>query len=335
MKNGKIYKVIIIGCGLIGQKRANSLDRASLVGCCDINEKTAKDFSIKNGNIPFYSNYDKLILDLEFDLAIISATHNALPDLINKTLNINKHILVEKPAGIYFEDLEKLQELASKKKCIVHIGFNHRYHRAIRKSREIIDSGEVGELMFLRARYGHGGRVGYDKEWRSKPLLSGGGELIDQGSHLIDLSRYFLGDFKKINGFAKTYYWKMPVDDNAFMILENEKGNIAHLQVSCTEWKNMFSLEIYGRYGKIDINGLGGSYGVEKITFFKMLPEMGPPETYSWEYPMKDDSWEYEFKVFLRKVDNNSDSSPNLIDAIENLKIINRIYKDSNYDYSS
>ena len=62
----------------------------------------------------------------------------------------------------------------------------------------------------------------------------------------------------------------------------------------------MFSLEIYGRYGKIDINGLGGSYGVEKITFFKMLPEMGPPETYSWEYPMKDDSWEYEFKVFLR-----------------------------------
>ncbi len=335
MKNGKIYKVIIIGCGLIGQKRADSLYRASLVGCCDINEKTAKDFSIKNGNIPFYSNYDRLIMDLEFDLAIISATHNALPELIRKTLKINKHILVEKPAGIFFKDLEVLQEMAKKNNCIVHIGFNHRYHRAIRKAKEIIDSGSIGELMFLRSRYGHGGRLGYDNEWRANPELSGGGELIDQGSHLIDLSRYFLGDFNKVHGYAKTYFWKMPVDDNAFMILENDKGNIAHLQVSCTEWKNMFSLEIYAKNGKIDINGLGGSYGTEKITYYKMLPEMGPPETYSWEYPMKDDSWNYEFKTFLNKIEMNLDSSPNLIDAIENLKIINKIYKDSNYDYSS
>ena len=119
------------------------------------------------------------------------------------------------------------------------------------------------------------------------------------------------------------------------MILENDKGNIAHLQVSCTEWKNMFSLEIYGKNGKIDINGLGGSYGTERITYYKMLPEMGPPETYCWEYPMKDDSWNFEFKTFLNKIEMNLDSSPNLIDAIENLKIINKIYKDSNYDYSS
>ena len=114
MKIGKIYKVIIIGCGLIGQKRAESLESATLVGCCDINENTAREFSFKNGNIPFFTNYEKLIDQVNFDLAIISATHNALPDLIKKTLNVNKHVLVEKPAGIFFKDLEILQEMAKK-----------------------------------------------------------------------------------------------------------------------------------------------------------------------------------------------------------------------------
>lgn len=335
MKTGKNYKVVIVGCGSIGQKRADSLEGAVLVGCCDININTAKEFSKKNNDIPYFDNYSSLIKELKFDLAILSTTHNALPTLIQKSINAYKHILVEKPAGINFNDLQNLELLAKKNKLIIHVGFNHRFHRAIRKAKEIIDSGDLGELMFLRGRYGHGGRLGYDQEWRSKPELSGGGELIDQGSHLIDLSRYFFGDFKLVTGYAKTYYWNMVVDDNAFMILENNKGNIAHLQVSCTEWKNMFSLEIYGKKGKIDVNGLGGSYGVEKITFYKMLPQMGPPNTRSWEYPTKDDSWKYEFQQFIQKVETKNNTSPNLLDAIENLKIINKIYKNSNYDYNT
>ena len=123
--------------------------------------------------------------------------------------------------------------------------------------------------------------------------------MIDQGPHLIDLARWFLGDFAEVDGFAHTYFWDMPVDDNAFLLLKTAKKQIAFLHVSCTEWKNTFSFELYGRDGKIDIYGLGGSYGLERITHYRMLPEMGPPETTSWEFPMADNSWEVEFAEFL------------------------------------
>ncbi len=327
-------RVVIIGCGLIGQKRANSLGSSTLVACCDIDQKAAKKFSINN-NVPYYLDIEKVFENEDFDIAILSSTHNSLPGLIKKCLENKKHVLVEKPAGRFSHELEDLNNLAKINNCKVHVGFNHRFHKAFRKANEIILSEKLGEIMFIRGRYGHGGRIGYNKEWRSKPELSGGGELIDQGSHLIDLSRMFLGEFTEVNGIACNYFWEMPVDDNAFMTLKNSNGNIAFLQVSCSEWKNMFSYEIYFKNGKLDISGLGGSYGTEKITYYKMLPEMGPPETFSWEFPMKDDSWEFEFQEFLKEINEDTNKGPDLKDAIENLKIINKIYKDSNYDYNS
>lgn len=191
----------------------------------------------------------------------------------------------------------------------------------------MVDADELGELMFIRARYGHGGRVGYDKEWRAQPDLSGGGELIDQGVHLIDLARSFLGDFSEIHGYAHTYYWNMPVDDNGFLLLKTPKKQVAHLHASCTEWKNTFSFEIYGRKGKIDINGLGGSYGVERISFYKMSEQMGPPETFIWEYPMADDSWEVEFKNFVEDIRLNRQPEVSLVDAQAALRIVEEIYR--------
>src|SRR6185295_2401631 len=159
------------------------------------------------------------------------------------------------------------------------VGFNHRFHPALQKAREIVDTGALGPLMFIRGRYGHGGRTGYDREWRADPAISGGGELIDQGVHLIDLARWFLGEFPVVEGHAGTYFWDMAVDDNAFLSLRTKANQTAWLQASCTEWKNMFSFEIYGRDGKLQVDGLGGSYGVERLSYYKMLPKMGPPET--------------------------------------------------------
>ena len=127
--------------------------------------------------------------------------------------------------------------------------------------------------MFVRARYGHGGRVGYEKEWRARPEMSGGGELIDQGVHLIDLARWFVGaEFAQVEGKAVTLFWDMPVDDNAFMTLTTASGQVAHLHVSCTEWKNMFSFEIYARHAKLQIDGIGGSYGVERLLALRDAP---------------------------------------------------------------
>jgi predicted dehydrogenase len=187
------------------------------------------------------------------------------------------------------------------------------------------DRGVLGEMMFVRGRYGHGGRIGYDREWRADPALSGGGELIDQGVHLIDLSRWFLGEFSVVDGFAHTYYWQMPVDDNAFLLLRTPADRAAFLHVSCTEWKNLFSLEIYGRDAKLHIEGLGGSYGVERLAFYKMLPEMGPPETTIWEYPRGDRSWALEFEEFQEDIRLNRPPAAGLGDARAALAVVEAI----------
>ena len=327
-------KIIIVGCGLIGQKRAQNSVGAKVVACVDIDAARASSFAAKF-NVPVHATSLDEIFDkkIDFEVAFIADTHDVLPSLILKCIQNRKHVLVEKPAARFPEELTELINLSDKNGVKVRIGFNHRYHRAFRKAKELVENGSIGELYFIRARYGHGGRIGYNKEWRANPALSGGGELIDQGSHLIDLSRMFMGNFHKIAGTARNYFWEMPVDDNAFLHLETEKGQTAFLQVSCSEWKNTFSFEIYGKDGKLDISGLGGSYGVEKLTWYKMLPEMGPPETTTWEYPMADDSWTVEYNEFVKDVKENRKVTPGLVDAYENLKVVNTIYKNSGYDF--
>ena len=224
-------------------------------------------------------------------LILISTTNEYLAKITLAAVTAGKHVLVEKPAGRNPKELIPIIETAKRNNVFVKVGFNHRYHPALLKAKQLVDSGTIGPLMFIRGRYGHGGRLGYEKEWRAIPEKSGGGELIDQGVHLIDLSRWFLGDLTVASGFAHTYYWDMPVDDNAFLSLKSSDEKIAWLHVSCTEWKNIFSFEIYGETGKLSIEGLGGSYGVERLFLYKMLPTMGPPETTMWEYPFSDNSW--------------------------------------------
>jgi len=217
-------------------------------------------------------------------------------------------------------------EAAKRTGALVRIGFNHRYHRAFRKAREIFESGALGPMMFIRGRYGHGGRPGYDREWRADPERSGGGELIDQGAHLIDLSRWFLGDFPNVRGSAPTYFWDMPVEDNGFLLLETARGQVAFLHASWTEWKNLFSFEISGRVGKLEISGLGGSYGTERLAWYKMSAEMGPPETMVWEYPMADDSWQAENAAFLEDIRLGRQPDPGIADAQAMLRVIEAVY---------
>jgi predicted dehydrogenase len=149
--------------------------------------------------------------------------------------------------------------------------------------------------------------------------------------HLIDLAGWFLGEFPQVEGHAATYFWDMPVDDNAFLSLRTAAGQTAWLHVSCTEWKNLFSLEIYGRDGKLALDGLGGSYGVERLAFYRMLPEMGPPETTIWEYPRGDDSWAVETQAFLDDLRLGREPDPGLAEGIRTLEIVARVYAASGY----
>ena len=327
--------VAIIGCGLIGQKRAKALGSARLMACADIQIERSNSLGRAFNAQLVTQNWEEAISHPEVDVVIVATTNNLLAEITQASVEAGKHVLVEKPAARYAAELEPVIEAAQKKNRLVHVGFNHRYHPALQKAREIIDAGGAGELMFVRGRYGHGGRLGYEKEWRANPELSGGGELIDQGVHLIDLSRWFLGDFSSVMGFAHTYFWQMPVDDNGFMTLQTAEKKAAHLHVSCTEWKNLFSFEIYGHDAKLHIDGIGGSYGVERLAYYKMLPQMGPPETTIWEYPGEDSSWRLEFAEFAEDIDLNQQPAANLNDAYEALKIVDRIYKDSGHDYRS
>ena len=329
----KPFGVGIVGCGLIGQKRAKALGQGGqVVACADIEITRAQSLARSFGAECFQDWRELVRLPL-VDVVIVATLHDSLAEITLAAVNEGKHVLVEKPAARNSAELKPVMDAAAKHGVKVHVGFNHRYHRSLRKAKEIVESGVLGELMFVRGRYGHGARIGYNKEWRADPLLSGGGELIDQGPHLIDLSRWFLGEFVEAQGFAHTYFWDMPVDDNGFMLLKTASKQAAFLHVSCTEWKNLFSMEIYGKSGKLDLSGLGGSYGLEKITWYRMLPDMGPPETVSWEYPMADNSWAVETAEFFDDIRLDREPAASLVDAHAALKIIESIYKESGYDH--
>jgi predicted dehydrogenase len=272
--NGYQLGVAIIGCGLIGQKRAKSMQNTRLVACADLDESKATRLAEQYSNAVATSDWREVIKRPDVEIIVAAATNNALAEITLAAVQAGKHVLVEKPAARFSSELDKVIKTAKEAGVCVRVGFNHRYHPALQKAHQLIDQGEAGEIMFIRGRYGHGGRLGYEKEWRADPSLSGGGELLDQGVHLIDLSRWFMGDFPQVAGAAHTYYWDMPVDDNGFLMLQNRDRKTAFLHVSCTEWKNLFSFEIYGKKAKLHIEGLGGSYSVERLSFYKMLPNI-------------------------------------------------------------
>jgi predicted dehydrogenase len=321
-----VMRAAIIGCGLIGRKRARALSGCELAVCCDTDLDRASALAGTCGAFAV-DDWNVAVARPDVDIVLVATTHNMLAPIACAAAAAGKHVLIEKPGACSAAALDPVHAAAQRSGVLVRVGFNHRYHRAFRKAREIFLSGALGPMMFVRARYGHGGRPGYDKEWRAVPALSGGGELVDQGIHLIDLARWFLGDFANVQGRLATYFWDMPVEDNAFLLLTTAGGQTASLHASWTEWKNTFSFEIYGRTGKLEIGGLGGSYGTERLTFYRMSPEMGPPETTAWEYPMADDSWEAEFAEFMEDIRLGRPPAAGLADAQAALRVVEELYR--------
>ena len=319
----------IIGCGLIGRKRLASLRADQLRVACDLDISRAESLVADAGHGRATTSIEDALNDPGVQAVVVSTLNSSLAPLARRAIAAGKHVLIEKPGGISVAEIDELEALSTQQNVRVRVGYNHRFHPALLKARELVDAGAVGSLMFLRARYGHGGRLGYDREWRADPNLSGGGELIDQGVHLIDLAGWFLGAFDRVEGHVGTYYWDMPVDDNAFISLRTQAGQTAWLHASCSEWKNLFSLEVYGREGKLQIDGLGGSYGVERLTYYRMLPEMGPPETTTWEYHRGDASWKLEMEAFFEDIRLERLPVPGLKEARAALEVVEQIYRRS------
>lgn len=320
----------IIGCGVIGARRAEILKKfpeSKLVKVADINAERAKAVAEQYG-CAYTTNWKEVTQDPQINQVIVSTTNNLLAEVTIDAIKNNKHVLVEKPSARSLEELNKVIEVYESlpKKPVLKSGFNHRFHPAFQKAKEIIAKENIGDIMFIRTRYGHGARVGYDTEWRSKKEVSGGGELIDQGVHVIDLARYFMGEFESAVGHCETFFWKKAeVEDNCFALMKTPKGQVASFHVSTTQWKNIFSMEIFCKTGQINIDGIGKSYGKETLTFYKMKPEMGPPDkqVYDWE---GDDSWEKEYADFTRAIEQNNEPNGTIYDARAALKLVSDIY---------
>lgn len=322
-------KFAIIGCGFIGEKRASVLaPEGELVIAADLDLARAEALAA-NYAAEATADWKKAATHPLVDVVIVATSHDRLVEVSLIAVRAGKHVLLEKPGARTPGELQELAKAAEESGVQVHVGFNHRFHPAMRKAKQIIDSGSLGPLYFIRGRYGHGGRIGYDKEWRAQPETSGGGELLDQGAHLIDLSHWFFGsEFTSVSGQIATYFWDMPVEDNAFLTLVTEGKQIAHLHVSWTEWKNLFSLEITGRDAKLQIDGLGGSYGTERLAYYQMKPEMGPPDTTIYEYPGPDLSWKVELQHFLRNIESGQPEGPDLTSTSHVLSVIEQVYID-------
>lgn len=316
----------IIGCGLIGSKRAKAIQDAggTLAAVYDLSGAAAEALakSAKAERAPDVQS----LLAMNLDAVVVATRHGDLAPLTLAAVKAGTHVLVEKPAGSSATEIAEVVSAAAHAKRIVKVGYNHRFHPGFRQARKLFDDGVIGPVMYIRGRYGHGGRVGYEKEWRAQKALSGGGELIDQGSHLIDLAKWFMGKLSLDYAALSTSFWPIDVEDNCFMALRGPQQQMAWLHASWTEWKNIFCFEIMGRDGKLTIDGLGGSYGVERLTLHKMLPQMGPPETTIWEYPFPDMSWTLEVQDFMQAIQTSNRPCGDIQDALENAQLIDAMY---------
>jgi|TARA_B100002003_G_scaffold237021_1_gene253622 predicted dehydrogenase len=320
--------IAIIGCGLIGHKRAANLpEGVRVVAACDLTvgraEALVTDFAPEA--VPTDDPLSA-IAHPEVGLVIVATTHDQLAALGRMAVSEGRHVLLEKPGSHRTEPLLELADLADSLGLQVRVGYNHRFHPGFLKIRELGGEGRYGPLLWIRARYGHGGRIGYDSEWRADPSLSGGGELIDQGSHLIDLTRCLTGEVDLEFSEYATQFWDMPVDDNVYLALRPRTGGFAWLHASWTEWKNLFSFEVSYRTAKFELTGLGGSYGPERLVLHEMRPEMGPPDSTVFEFPEADESWRLETEDVVASIQGRPAMGAAIRDALAVHDIIDEVY---------
>ncbi len=264
-------KVAIIGAGRQGHRRAKSItetgDEITLVvdKYLPLTEEFVSTFGCKAS-----SDWNDAINDKKVDALMICTPNDTHAEIAKAALKAGKHVLVEKPLARNPDEAKGILDALKASKSILKCGFNLRYHPAIAQAKKHVESGKIGKIIFMRARYGNTSRQDFEKDWRIDVSISGGGELMDQGQHVLDLFRWFGGEISEVMGYTDTLAWNVkPAEDNAFALLRANAGHVCTLHVSWSEWRNIFSLEVFGSDGYVKIEGLGGSYGHERLIMGK------------------------------------------------------------------
>ena len=325
----EILKIGIIGLGKMGRIRAITVRKnvnTVLISGTDINPP-AKGFE----DIQILHDYEAVI-DSSVDAVFVCTPNRFIPEVVVAALDAGKHVFCEKPPGRNMADIKRIIEAEKRNpELVLKVGFNHRYHYGIMEAKKIVESGKYGKILWMRGVYGKGEMTGQTNGWRQDPKLSGGGILLDQGIHMLDLFRHFCGEFTEIKSMCTNAYWKGPLEDNAFALLRDNKGRIAMLHNSFTQWKHLFTLEIYMEDGYVIVEGMPSttrSYRDEWIIQGRKHTGFAignPPEEST--FCNTDPSWELELEEFVgcvrsgRKVKNGTS-----IDAYETMRLVFGIY---------
>ena len=328
------YKIGIIGYGKMGRIRHQAIDELGVAEVVAISEPTiGNDYK----SIPNLT-HNEIIKNPSIDAIIICTPNYLNKPLTIKALNAGKHVFCEKPPAFTGADIMEIREVEAKSGKKLMYGFNHRHHDSIIRMKELIDSGAFGKVLWMRGRYGKSVTEDYFNDWRAKKEFSGGGILMDQGIHMLDLFLYLSGGFDTVKAEVSNLYWKMDVEDNAFVILKDSKtGKVASLHSTMSQWRHLFSLEIFMEKGYMVLNGLitsTMSYGEEVLSIAKNR-SAAPAATWKDEVKTQyitNNSWRYETEHFFNAIkDNLPITIGNSGDALELMNIIDEIYKQKDF----
>lgn len=327
-------KVGIVGLGKMGKIRfRDAQEHPDLVvtAVCDIDPERENEFP----GLPFFQEF-RTLLRQDLDAVFVCSFNNVVSQVVIEALESGKHVFCEKPPGRSVKDVQRVIEAEQSNPGLkLKYGFNHRYHYAVIEAKEMVESRRFGDILWMRGVYGKCGGIQFENSWRNNSNLAGGGILLDQGIHMVDLFRHFCGEFEDVQSLVTTSFWDIPVEDNAFAILRNNQNQVALLHSSATQWKHRFTLEICLQAGYININGLLSStrsYGEESLTYAKRQFE---DESFAFGKPReetvyfdRDDSWALEVAEFVKTV---REGAPiqygSSQDALQVMQLIEQIYE--------
>lgn len=325
-------RVGIAGYGIVGKRRGECVinnSKMKLVAVCDKNYKNDSEI---NG-IKCFQNYNSL-LESEIDALFICLTNDVAAEVTIKALKKGLHVFCEKPPGQNVQQIRNVIKVEKEyPKLKLKYGFNHRYHYSVIDALTILKSNELGKIIDLNAIYGKSKVItatGPNADWRSKRKIAGGGILLDQGIHIVDLIRYFSGEYEEVYSFISNKYWKYDVEDNAYALMKSKNGVISQLHSSATLWKHSFKLYITCELGAIILSGILSStksYGEETLTIlYKSKNEFEDPKEITTRYN-DDPSWEQEVKDFGESILNNKKIlTGSSTDALKTMKLVYQIY---------
>ena len=323
-----MYKVGIIGYGKMGQIRHQVISAFE-----DVQVQSIYDPEIVDTKIEKAQNSDQIIENPEID-AVFTCTPNYLnKPLTIQSLKAGKHVFCEKPPAFTAKDIEEIRAVEKESGKVLMYGFNHRHHASIKYMKKLVDDKEFGKILWMRGRYGKSVDETFYDNWRAKKELAGGGILIDQGIHMLDLFLHLGGNFDNVHASVSNLYWNLSVEDNVFATLENTKtGLAASLHSTMTQWRHLVSLEVFLEKGYLVLNGLktsSNAYGEEILTIAKNR-STAPAATWKDEKNITyhtDESWESELTEFFSAIKSKREVKlGNSSDALKLMKIVDKIY---------